>query len=127
MIPNISGGIDHIHVYAPDRVEAAQWYLDVLDFKPVDAMKMWAEDSGGPLTIEDRAGKIHLAIFSRDFKKPVSLAFGVSAPEYKAWKTHLTDQGLEIAERDHDLSWSIYIKDPYGNEIEFTTYEVDKL
>jgi len=127
MIPGISGGLDHIHVYAPDRSEAAKWYEDTLGFRAVDALKVWAEDKGGPLTIENKEGSIHLALFSRDYKKPVSIAFGVTASEYKAWKVHLAEKRLDITESDHDLSWSIYTQDPYGNEIEFTTYEVDKL
>jgi catechol 2,3-dioxygenase-like lactoylglutathione lyase family enzyme len=38
--------------------------------------------------------------------------------------------GAQIAAADvvdHDVSWSIYFTDPYGNRLEITTYDYDEI
>ena len=41
--------IDHVHVYATDRLEAEKWYEEVLGFSRVRELERWFMD-GGPLT-----------------------------------------------------------------------------
>ena len=123
MAPSISGGIDHIHIYASDREAAADWYTDMLGMSPDPGTAIWAKSPSGPLTVSDATGSIHLAIFKSDKPKPQSFAFGISGEEYETWKAHLKSKGLDVAERDHTISWSIYITDPYENTLEFTTYD----
>ncbi len=125
--PDFSGGVDHIHLYAPDRDAAAQWYEQMLGFTVVEEMAFWANDSNGPLTIQNAAGSIHLAIFKSDVSKPFSIAFGASGEEYLQWRAYLADAPLDVAERAHQISWSLYFNDPYGNEIEITTYDYDAI
>ena len=48
MTPRIQG-IDHIHVYVPDRPQAEEWYREVLGFERVAALEDWSA-GGGPLT-----------------------------------------------------------------------------
>lgn len=127
MLPNISGGIDHIHIYCPDREEGARWYQGTLGFTPDPAAEAWARDPSGPLTLQDISGAIHLALFRSAKPKPQSFAFGVSGTEYEAWKAHLEAKGLALREADHALAWSFYLQDPYGNQIEFTTYDHDHI
>jgi len=122
-VPKISGGIDHIHIYAPDREAAADWYAETLGLTPDPVTAVWADDPSGPLTVQDASGHIHLAIFKAPQPKPQSFAFGVSGEEYESWRDHLTGKGLDVIESDHAISWSIYITDPYENQLEFTTYD----
>ncbi len=121
--PSLSGGVDHIHLYAPSREEVAAWYHDVFGFTPVADFAFWAEDPGGPLTIEDAGGRIHLALFSRDEAKPASFAFGATAQEYLAWRGYFAEKGLTARESDHDKSFSMYVVDPFDNVIEITCYD----
>lgn len=125
MIPGLSGAIDHIHVYVPSRHKAAGWYRENLGFTVMEEYAFWATDDRGPLTIADPRNAIHLALFRSEKSRPVSLAFGASRDEYRAWKTHLDSVGIEFRESDHDLSHSIYFDDPFENHIEITTYEID--
>jgi len=115
--------IDHVHLYAPDREAVVTWYRAILGFAIVKELTLWAEDTRGPLTIEDASGMIHLAIFQSDVKKPFSLAFGVSGGEYLKWRSYLEQKHLLARERDHTLSWSLYFDDPFGNGLEITTYD----
>ena len=44
------GSLDHVHVYVPDKHEAAKWYSQVLGFEPIEKTHFWS-DGSGPLTI----------------------------------------------------------------------------
>jgi catechol-2,3-dioxygenase len=118
--------VDHIHVYVSDREVAEQWYAEVLGLSRLPALAQWAAD-GGPLTLTNEAGTVHLALFER---KPQAcrstIAFGVTALEFIAWRQHLSAT-LEAPPKteDHELSWSLYFSDPDGNPYEVTTYEYD--
>jgi len=124
MIPKLSGALDHVHVYVTSRGDAADWYRDKLGFHIVEKFRFWAEEEGGPLTIADANGRVHFALFQKETPKPVSLAFGTNREEYTAWKAHLLKSGIDYREGDHDLSHSIYFYDPFGNELEITTYDI---
>ena len=95
MTPTLNG-IDHIHVYVANWADAEEWYQSVLGFKRVDALMVWAVD-GGPLTLENAEGNVHLALFERDSHPDTSaIAFGASGEEFLAWKAHLEDHGLGL-------------------------------
>lgn len=124
MTPKLNG-IDHVHVYVNNRSEAEQWYQKVLGFKRVEALMVWAVGSG-PLTLENTEGNVHLALFEKDdYPNTSAIAFGASGQEFLAWKTHLESHALELRLADHQLAWSLYFNDPYGNLHEITTYEHD--
>ncbi|MFK8013896.1 MAG: VOC family protein [Gammaproteobacteria bacterium] len=124
MTPDLSGAIDHVHVYVTSRVAAADWYRDKLGFKVMEEFAFWATPEGGPLTIANASNTIHFALFRSVKPKPVSLAFGASRQEYVAWKAHLATVDISLRQSDHGLCHSMYFNDPFGNELEITTYEV---
>ncbi len=116
-------GIDHVHVYVPDREAAADWFQELLGFEVEESLRAWAVE-GGPLTIGDASGRIHLALFERAEGPPsTAIAFGADANNFLAWKQRLEDRGLLARCADHALAWSLYFHDPYGNMYEITTYE----
>ncbi len=126
MIPKLKG-IDHIHVYVPSREEAAKWFQEVLGFEVVDSLLPWATD-GGPLTIEDGSGSIHLALFQREsFTPSTAIAFGSDSQNFLKWKTLLEEKEILLRCTDHKLAWSVYFGDPYGNSYEITTYDYDEV
>jgi catechol 2,3-dioxygenase-like lactoylglutathione lyase family enzyme len=116
--------IDHIHVYVSDRSAAERWYRAVLGFTRVQELEFWAAD-GGPLTLADAAGEIHLALFERPAQSRHStIAFAVTAENFLAWREHLRGfPELAVELDDHDVSWSLYFRDPDGNPYEITSYE----
>jgi Predicted ring-cleavage extradiol dioxygenase len=116
--------IDHIHVQVADRARAERWYAEVLGLSRMAQLESWAT-GGGPLTLANASGTIHLALFERAPEPSRStVAFGVAAAEFVAWRRHLESQlGRPIEAVDHQLAWSIYFADPDGNPYEITTYE----
>jgi catechol 2,3-dioxygenase-like lactoylglutathione lyase family enzyme len=136
--------IDHIHVFVADRVAAEDWYARVLGLKRVPALAHWAE-GGGPLTLADAGGSIHLALFEdrdaarsqRDGAESIgataarsarpasrsTIALGVDAASFRAWQAHLPAQlGRAVAVVDHGEAESLYFQDPDGNPFEITCY-----
>jgi catechol-2,3-dioxygenase len=124
MIPQITS-IDHAHVYVGNWDDAEEWYGKVLGFKRVEKFMVWAV-KGGPLTLENPSGNVHLALFEReDHPDTSAIAFGATGAEFLAWKTHLESQGLQLRVTDHKLAYSLYFSDPWGNHHEITTEDRD--
>jgi catechol-2,3-dioxygenase len=116
--------IDHVHVFVADRAAAEAWYARVLGFTRIEAYAPWAAD-GGPLTLTDAQGAVHLALFERPAQACRStVAMGVDAGAFVAWVAHLS-RALEVAPliEDHGLSMSLYFGDPDGNPYEITSYD----
>jgi catechol-2,3-dioxygenase len=120
--------VDHIHVYVADRSEAEQWYARVMGLARLKALEFWASD-GGPLTVGNRSGSIHLALFERPAAKCRStIALATTAEGLLAWRRHLeAELGRPVELVDHQVSWSLYFEDPDGNPYEVTTYEYEAL
>jgi catechol-2,3-dioxygenase len=123
-VPPSIQNIDHIHVFVADRAAAKVWYERVLGFTPTKEYVFWAV-GGGPLTIQNGEGTVHLALFEQPARTCRStIAFGVSAGEFLAWKRHLSENLNQAPTvEDHDVSVSLYFRDPDGNPYEITTYE----
>ena len=119
-------GLDHIHVLVRDRAAAVRWYRDVMGLAPVPELEVWQAD-GGPLTLADAGGHVHIALFERApaANNKAVIALGVDAPGFVQWREHLSRAlGEPVAVVDHDLSLSLYFRDPDGNPYEITTYDV---
>ena len=125
MIPKLQG-VDHIHVFVPDRPKAEKWYEDVLGFRRAANLEEWAV-GGGPLTIEDSEGSTHLALFERESQhNHTTIALKVDGQGLLEWQAHLSETlETKMDLVDHELSWSIYFSDPYGNPFEITTYDYE--
>jgi catechol 2,3-dioxygenase-like lactoylglutathione lyase family enzyme len=115
--------IDHVHVTVADRTSAERWYEKALGLTRVKALEFWAP-GGGPLTIQNREGTVHLALFEGiPAKHPNTVAFGVDAKAFIRWRRHLSDVlGKQLQPEDHTVSWSLYFTDPDGNRFEITSY-----
>ena len=125
-MPPALKSIDHVHVFVLNRVAAIDWYLNVLGMKPIGELEFWSKD-GGPLTITDPSGNVHIAIFESSKERCRStIALGVGATEFMDWKQHLSEKLVQSLEAvDHTVSWSLYFTDLDGNPYEVTTYEYD--
>ena len=118
--------IDHVHVYVKDRTLAEQWFREILGLRIQKEYEFWAVD-GGPLTLENNTGSVHLALFESDKPPSSTVAFGVSGKEFLSWKKHLENLSIQLRISDHTKAWSMYFSDPFQNLFEITTYDFDEV
>lgn len=117
-------GIDHIHIYVSDRTESEKWYAAVFGLFRTEHLECWATD-GGPLTLQNRSGSIHLALFESSSIQNTTVAFKTSAAELLKCLEFLASKDIKLQPIDHRLAWSVYLRDPDGNPYEITTYEYE--
>ena len=132
--------IDHVELFVSDRHEAATWYERVLGLAVLPAYEDWATDPHGPLMISSDDGNTKLALFeghphgSSDTAGFQLVAFRVPGSAFVEFLRRLSevpvsdgkgDRLTPAAVVDHEKAYSIYFNDPYGHQLEVTTYEYD--
>lgn len=130
--------IDHVELSVSNRNQAAEWYEKVLGLKVIPEYEFWAKDPHGPLMIGTQDAGTKLALFegnpqgsqrNRGFHL---VAFRVGADSFVQFVNRL--QELQLVDNkgvtvtpdmiaDHQIAFSIYFNDLYGNQLELTTYE----
>ena len=119
--------IDHIHVFVSDWQMALDWYNNILGLKPSEEIVVLSES--GPLMIRNNERNINIALFKgkRNDNHTV-IAFKVSGEEFINCHNTINPSLTEYLEVvDHDIQFSIYFEDPFGNPYEITSYDYDML
>jgi len=120
-------GIDHIAMGVRDIERSAKWYIDVLGFERLHD-GMW---NGVPTFIGK--GTTGIALFPASHEPKLStqreirmlhLAFRADRENFLAAQRELGKRGIKFEFQDHEISHSIYFRDPDGHQLEITTYEV---
>ena len=127
MLPKLDR-IDHVHVFVSSHARSERWYQETLGLARVSKLDFWM-DQGGPLTIANQDGSLHLALFERPSQPCRSVvAFAVGKDDFLAWRAHLASVLPRAPElQDHQISWSMYFSDPDGNPYEITSYDYASL
>ena len=137
------GQLDHMHLVVPDREEAAQWYEDVLGFERVEEYKHWWNIRGAPIHVSADGGASSLALFQagdgHEATRGIGMgvAFKLPATEFVAFANAL-GRSVHVNGKDGkpltansivdlDLCFSYGFFDPYGHELELTTYDYDEV
>ena len=122
-------GIDHVALGVRDIEQSVKWYTEVLGFERLHE-GMWNEV---PTFIGKRNSGIALFPASHDAKststshrelRMLHLAFRANRENFIAAQRELKKCGIEFEFQDHEISHSIYFRDPDGHALEITTYEV---
>jgi Lactoylglutathione lyase and related lyases len=122
-------GLDHVALGVRDIEHSAKWYIEVLGFERLHE-GMW---DGVPTFIGK--GKTGIALFpaSSNAKSTSSshrdvrmlhLAFRANKENFLAAQRELKKRGIGFEFQDHEISHSIYFRDPDGHHLEITTYEL---
>src|SRR5438046_521393 len=121
-------GIDHVALSVRDIERSAEWYIDVLGFER-RYQGMW---NGIPTFIGK--GNTAIALFpprhddsssgTRSNKiRMLHLAFRANRENFLGARQELKKRGIRFEFQDHEISHSIYFRDPDGHQLEITTYE----
>jgi catechol 2,3-dioxygenase-like lactoylglutathione lyase family enzyme len=123
-------GIDHVALGVRDIEQSVKWYTEVLGFERLHE-GMWA---GVPTFIGK--GNTGIALFpASPNAKPISsshrelrmlhLAFRANRKNFLAAQRELEKRGIKFEFQDHEISHSIYFRDPDDHQLEITTYELE--
>jgi catechol 2,3-dioxygenase-like lactoylglutathione lyase family enzyme len=118
--------IDHVALRCASPGATMDWYVSMLGFERVFA-EHW---SGVPIFL--RLGSTLVALFPRrNADGPSSanaishLAFrAASYGDFESAQTELKARGVSLEFQDHEVSHSIYFRDPDGFQLEITSYDL---
>ena len=121
-------GIDHVALSVRDVELSARWYIDVLGFE-----HRWPGMWDGVPTFIGK-GNTALALFPSSDSDAANtrrrgpgmlhLAFRATRAAFLAAQQDLQGRGIPFSFADHEISHSIYFRDPDGHELEITTYQL---
>ena len=122
-------GIDHVALAVCDIERSTNWYIEVLGFERLHE-GMW---NGVPAFIGK--GKTGIALFPMSSHagpassvcsgiRMLHLAFRADRDRFLAAQEELKRRGIKFEFQDHEISHSIYFRDPDGHHLEITTYEL---
>jgi len=121
--------IDHVAISVSNIENSIKWYSEIL------GLERYYEGEWDGVPIMMGKGGTCIALFKAegDSPKPVPqkdtismrhLAFRADRKNFELAQKSLKDSNIKFRFADHDISHSIYFRDPDGHEIEITTYEL---
>ena len=121
-------GLDHVAITVRDVERSARWYTEVLGLE-----RQYEDVWGGVPTFVGK-GKTGLALFTAEEtesslgeKKAVRMshfAWRADRENFLRAQQELKERGVAFEFADHEVSHSIYFRDPDGHKVEITTYEL---
>ena len=118
-------GLDHVALTVGDLDRAAKWYVEVLGLERMHA-GVW-----GDVPTFVGIGGTGIALFPgrRGAGEKTDdgirhVAFRATRAEFLTAQRELKGRNIPFDFEDHEISHSIYFRDPDGNRLEITTYEL---
>jgi catechol-2,3-dioxygenase len=119
--------LDHVSLNVRDRPASIVWYRDLLGLAERNAPT--GDDE--PVFMGEFGSCI--ALFQAEVESPERahestglrhVAFMVGKLDLERAQEHLREQGVRFRFEDHGNAHSVYLRDPDGNAVELTTYEI---
>lgn len=123
--------LDHIAINVKDLHRSIDWYSQVLGLKKMK-VKSWgespvfmvSEDKTGIAIFPSKHGNLHPMPLNRNTMRP-HIAFKLTSYlDFIEIQNHLKELSIKFEFQDHDISHSIYFRDPDDYCIEVTCYDM---
>lgn len=126
--------VDHIEIHVEGQHDAAKWYEKIFGFKIINELEFWSKAKSGPLFVGNKDKTVKLALFegTKDGDGSIKrVAFRASGKNFVGFVNGLEQNPVYHSKQkitakdlvDHDICYSIYFEDPYGNNLEITCYD----
>ena len=121
--------LDHVALAVRDIERSARWYADVLGFKRQHE-EMW---DGVPIFVGNCAAAIALfpvrdkagsTSHDRAAVRTLHFDFRANRENFLRAQDELKKRAIPFDFQDHEISHSIYFRDPDGHQVEITTYQL---
>jgi catechol 2,3-dioxygenase-like lactoylglutathione lyase family enzyme len=122
-------GIDHVALAVHDIEQSAKWYIDVLGFERLhegmwDHVPTFIGKGNTGIALFPMSSHAGPASSARSGIRMLHLAFRANRENFLAAQRKLKKRGIKFEFQDHEISHSIYFRDPDGHQLEITTYEL---
>ena len=121
--------LDHVALSVRDAEGSAQWYADLLGFKRQhegmwDGVPIFVGNGDAAIAlfpVRDKAGS---RSHDRAAVRTLHFAFRADRENFLRAQDELKKRAIAFDFQNHEISHSIYFRDPDGHQIEITTYEL---
>jgi catechol 2,3-dioxygenase-like lactoylglutathione lyase family enzyme len=124
-------GIDHVAFIVRDIERSAAWYRSVLGMERIYEEVWTGQGDPVALCVPGSSCPVCVALFrprqGRDPTPPRPgdhFALRVDSANFAQAQEHLRALGVDFTFWNHQISHSIYLREPGNNEVEITTYDL---
>jgi catechol 2,3-dioxygenase-like lactoylglutathione lyase family enzyme len=121
--------LDHVALSVRDVARSAQWYSDVLGFKRLhedkwNGIPAFVGNGDAAIALFPASEEIGSGAPGRAAVRTLHFAFRTDRENFLRAQDELKKRAIAFEFENHDISHSIYFRDPDGHKIEITTYEL---